>query len=431
MAANPTPLRRTAASTHVEASAAEVRVEGLRVLLRIPEVAATAALESGALDNGALGSSPSLIQGDAIQSGAQPAGRSSAPSDPAVALAALASSLRATTTQLQADAAATTSGPNSDAASALQAAALAAGPRGDETDNATKPAASGLAMLHAWLRAATGRWLEPQSLISIAAVLCVCSITVMLLGRRPAPTTPAAGPADATANMPAEIMPPPVAMGEPSDGMPTPPADLLMAPAEMPMAPPSAMANAPAINEPSLPGAETQSAGPPAGPNFDNGPALDAANAANQPANVGPQFSGNAQPSTALPPVANMPAQVPGQSQANWPRAAWPNLDQVERLPPLSAGPNSPGSGRPGPTRNGPDGVLRNRFAEPGLNSRAAVDPRQQPEMVARRPEAVANQPATVQPPAAQPAIEMPAQPPAARITRITPLAEAEPGAAP
>lgn len=426
MAANPTPLRRTAASTQVEAGAAEVRVEGLRVLLRIPEVAATAALQSGALSDGALGSSPSLIQSDA-----QPEGRLSVAGDPAAALAALASSLRATTTQLQADAAATASGPNSDAASALQAAALAAGPRGDETDNATKPAASGLAMLQAWLRAATGRWLEPQSLISIAAVLCVCSITVMLLGRRPAPTTPAAGPVDATANMPAEIMPPPVALGEPSDGMPTPPADLLMAPAEMPTTPPSEMANAPAISEPSQRGAEPQIAGPPAGPSFDNGPALDAASAANQPAKVSPQFSSSAQLSTALPPVANMPAQVPGQTPANWPRAAWPNLDQVERLPPLSAGPNSPGSGRPGPTRNGPDGVLRNRFAEPSLNSRAAVDPPQQPEFVARRPEAVANQPATVHPQASQPALEVPAQPPAARITRITPLAEAEPGAAP
>lgn len=393
---------------------ADSKLEGLRVLLRVPQVDLDAAPGTESPD-------PTAATGDVPVN------------DPAAALAALACSLRTTTAQMDADAAELNAGAREAAAAGYAAKQATVGPQAGSSSQPTlqgvpseaeqapagQPSATAIAAakFNFWLQATIGRWFEPQSLISIAAVLCVCSIAVMLIGRRQHTPAGRARAPEAVANLPAEIAPPPVAMGEPSGGMPTPPADLMNVPSDMPTAPPSAMVNTPAANEPGSAAAM--------------GPAL-GGDAAYAPAsNALPESSvaGGYVPSAA-PPLANTPASI---SQSNRPlqNPDWSNQEQVERLPPLYAAPNSPGAMPPLPTRNGPDGVLRNRFAEPGSNTRAAVAPNRSSEFVARRPEAVANQPAGVTPTGPQADVEMTAQPPAARITRITPLAEAEPGAAP
>lgn len=403
MTAYHSPLRNSVKNAPHE-DAAQPRVEGLRVLLRVPDVTLAPSSHVDESDHAAPPTSGAVS------------------SNPAAALAALASSLRTTTEQLQADAVQVSAGPKTAMTDALRDASLATRTAPAAPPGPSEPTAVvRWTAFQLWLRTTTGRWFEPQSLISIAVVLCICSIAAMLIGRQNRGQATRSGPPDNTANVPAEMAPPPVAMGEPSAGLPIPPDDLMQVPADMPAALPSAVTTAPPGNESPTVAAV--------------GPAWELAGATAPTAGEAPV----GRPWSSQAAVANSPASVPDyqpqasvQAPSGWVNV-WPDQDHVERLPPLSAAPNSPGSTTPLPTRNGPDGVLRNRFAEPRNDARAATPPppRRTTEFTAQRQDAFANEPAFVGRPGDLPTVEMTAQPPAARITRITPLTEAEPGAAP
>lgn len=414
-----------AAAEGPAAQPAYATVDGLRVLLRIPDV-------SEAQSDAALGRA-----------------NFDAESRTNAALAALLQPL--TVEGPAADVRTSSDSPGENEIQiAWKAAALAAGHDASSSNSGAlasedTPIAAPTGGFRGWLSAAVARWTEPQSLVTVAAVLCVCSLAVVLLKSRGSKDGRPADHAVAV-NAPAEVAPPPIAMGEPAGGMPAPPDDLLSVPADMPEAPPSAASNAPAFvtapaaeNPPTAPDAAPPAAAPtlestaPAAGPVEN--AWSNAAPAADPWGVAPPGGpgeANASVQAAVTnPLAGMATHP--QYRPQQPNTAWPPQDQVERLPPLAAPPQQSPSD-PLPTRSGPDGVLRNQFAPPGPRTRADNAAPPNAYYIARRPSAVANQPAVIPDAVGAPssgAVEMSAQPPAARITRITPLAETEAGAAP